>query len=57
MMEKTEVAKAALDETERAQSSAKDALELAYNNTKGTLDLVKSVSATWSNPFLSLCHL
>lgn len=39
-----EVVKVALDETERAQNVAKDAIELAQNNTRGTLDLLISVS-------------
>lgn len=41
-----EVVRAALDETERAQSVAMDAIQLAQNNTKGTMDLVNSVSLT-----------
>lgn len=46
MKETAEVVKAALDETERAQSVAMDAIQLAQNNTKGTLDLLISVSLT-----------
>lgn len=41
-----DVVKAALDETERAQSIAMDAIQLAKNNTKGTMDLLNSVSKT-----------
>lgn len=41
-----DVVKAALDETERAQSVAMDAIQLATNNTKGTMDLLNSVSLT-----------
>uniref|UniRef100_A0A3Q3MER3 Laminin, beta 1b n=1 Tax=Mastacembelus armatus TaxID=205130 RepID=A0A3Q3MER3_9TELE len=43
--ETAEVVKAALDETERAQTVAMDAIQLAQNNTKGTLDLVISVES------------
>lgn len=46
MKETAEVVKSALDETERAQSVAMDAIQLAQNNTKGTLDLLISVSLT-----------
>lgn len=46
MKETTDMVKAALDETERAQSAAMDAIELAKNNTKGTMDLLESVSVT-----------
>uniref|UniRef100_A0A4W6G3G9 Laminin, beta 1b n=1 Tax=Lates calcarifer TaxID=8187 RepID=A0A4W6G3G9_LATCA len=42
MKQTADVVKAALDETERAQSIAMDAIKLAQNNTKGTLDLVIS---------------
>nr|XP_046234781.1 laminin subunit beta-1b isoform X1 [Scatophagus argus] len=45
MKEKAEVVKAALDETERAQTIAMDAIQLAKNNTKGTLDLLVSVES------------
>ncbi|KAM9846074.1 laminin subunit beta-1b [Aulostomus maculatus] len=41
--DKADVVKAALDETERAQTVAMDAIELAQNNTKGTMDLLISV--------------
>lgn len=46
MKETAEVVKAALDETERAQSVAMDAIQLAQNNTNGTLNLLISVSLT-----------
>uniref|UniRef100_A0A3B4X3R9 Laminin, beta 1b n=1 Tax=Seriola lalandi dorsalis TaxID=1841481 RepID=A0A3B4X3R9_SERLL len=42
MKETADVVKAALDETERAQNIAMDAIQLAQNNTKGTLDLLIS---------------
>lgn len=48
MKETAEVVKAALNETERAQSVAMDAIQLAHNNTRGTLDLLVTVSL----PFL-----
>lgn len=44
MKETIEAAQAALDETERAQNVAMDAIQLAQNNTKTTLDLLVSVS-------------
>lgn len=44
MKETADVVKAALDETERAQSIAMGAIQMAQNNTKGTLDLLVSVS-------------
>lgn len=44
--ETADAAKAALDEAERAQTIAMDAIQLAQNNTRGTLDLLTSVSAT-----------
>lgn len=37
---------AVLDETERAQSVATDALQLAQNNTNATRELLSSVSLT-----------
>lgn len=46
MKETAEVVKAALNETERAQSVAMDAIQLAHNNTRGTLDLLVTVSLT-----------
>ncbi|XP_068162704.1 laminin subunit beta-1b isoform X2 [Antennarius striatus] len=45
MKETAEAVKAALDETERAQSTAMDAIQLAQNNTRGTLDLLVSVES------------
>lgn len=47
MKDTAEVVKAALDESERAQSVAMDAIQLAQNNTKGTLDLLVTVSLTY----------
>lgn len=44
MKETIEVVKAALNESERAQSAAMDAIQQAQNNTKNTLDLLMSVS-------------
>lgn len=46
MKDTAEVVKAALDETDRAQSIAMDAIELAQNNTKGTMDLLNAVRLT-----------
>lgn len=43
--ERADVVKAALEETEKAQSVAMDAIHLAQNNTKGTLDLLISVES------------
>lgn len=43
MKDTAEVVKSALDETDRAQSVAMDAIELAQNNTKGTMDLLNAV--------------
>ncbi|XP_049892775.1 laminin subunit beta-1b [Epinephelus moara] len=45
MKETADVVRAALDETGRAQSIAMDAIQLAQNNTKGTLDLLISVES------------
>lgn len=39
-----EMVRAALDETERAQSVAMSAIQLAQNNTRGTRDLLDTVS-------------
>lgn len=39
-----ETVRAALDETERAQGVAMSAIQLAQNNTRGTLDLLDTVS-------------
>uniref|UniRef100_A0A8C4IL87 Laminin subunit beta-1 n=1 Tax=Dicentrarchus labrax TaxID=13489 RepID=A0A8C4IL87_DICLA len=54
MKDTADVVKAALDETERAQTVAMDAIQLAQNNTKGTLDLVITVSLTPDLQGLSL---
>ncbi|XP_056280789.1 laminin subunit beta-1b isoform X2 [Pseudoliparis swirei] len=43
--EAADVVKTALEETERAQSVAMDAILLAQNNTRGTLDLLLSVES------------
>lgn len=43
--ENADVVKTALEETEKAQSIAMDAILLAQNNTKGTLDLLISVES------------
>uniref|UniRef100_A0AAQ5YRG6 Laminin, beta 1b n=1 Tax=Amphiprion ocellaris TaxID=80972 RepID=A0AAQ5YRG6_AMPOC len=53
MKDTADVVKAALDEAERAQNIAMDAIQLAQNNTKGTLDLLISVSLTSSELKLS----
>ncbi|XP_051807806.1 laminin subunit beta-1b [Acanthochromis polyacanthus] len=45
MKDTADVVKAALDEAERAQNVAMDAIQLAQNNTKGTLDLLVSVES------------
>ncbi|XP_034719673.1 laminin subunit beta-1b [Etheostoma cragini] len=45
MKETADIVKAALVETERAQSIAMDAIQLAQNNTKGTLELLISVES------------
>lgn len=42
--ETVEAVRAALDETERAQSVAMSAIQLAQNNTRGTMDLLVTVS-------------
>uniref|UniRef100_A0A4W6G1L4 Laminin, beta 1b n=1 Tax=Lates calcarifer TaxID=8187 RepID=A0A4W6G1L4_LATCA len=54
MKQTADVVKAALDETERAQSIAMDAIKLAQNNTKGTLDLVISVESETAKSELKL---
>lgn len=41
-----EVVMEALSETDRAQNVAMEAIQLAQNNTKGTMDLVDHVSLT-----------
>ncbi|XP_068573540.1 laminin subunit beta-1-like [Cebidichthys violaceus] len=54
--EAADVVKAALDETERAQSIAMDAIQLAQNNTKGTLDLLVSVESETAMSELKLSN-
>ncbi|XP_070784749.1 laminin subunit beta-1b [Enoplosus armatus] len=56
MKETTDVVKAALDETERAQSIAMDAIQLAQNNTKDTLDLLISVESETAASELKLSN-
>lgn len=46
LKETAEVVKVALDETERAQSTALDAVRLAQSNIEGTRTLLNSVSLT-----------
>lgn len=53
MKEKADAVKAALDETERAQTVAMDAIHLAQDNTNGTLDLLLSVSVNLQSPLLT----
>uniref|UniRef100_A0A8C7YVE2 Laminin, beta 1b n=1 Tax=Oryzias sinensis TaxID=183150 RepID=A0A8C7YVE2_9TELE len=43
MKEEAQVVKGALEETERAQNTAMDAILLAQNNTRGTMDLLNTV--------------
>lgn len=45
MKNTSDVVKTALEEAERAQSIAADAIQLAQNNTRGTLDLLVSVES------------
>ncbi|XP_053718043.1 laminin subunit beta-1b [Synchiropus splendidus] len=45
VMDTAESVKAALDETERAQTVAMEAIQLAQNNTKGTQELLNSVES------------
>lgn len=54
--ESADVVKAALDETERAQSIALEAIQLAQNNTKGTLDLLISVESETAMSELKLSN-
>ena len=44
MKETAALVKEALETTERAQNAAIDAVKQAHNNTRGTLDLITSVS-------------
>ncbi|XP_034081833.1 laminin subunit beta-1b [Gymnodraco acuticeps] len=52
----TDIVKAALDETERAQNIAMDAIQLAQNNTKGTLELLVSVESETAMSELKLSN-
>ncbi|XP_034433503.1 laminin subunit beta-1-like [Hippoglossus hippoglossus] len=56
MKETADVVKAALDESERAQGIAMDAIQLAQNNTKGTLDLLISVESETASTELKLSN-
>uniref|UniRef100_A0A3Q3ERF3 Laminin subunit beta-1-like n=1 Tax=Labrus bergylta TaxID=56723 RepID=A0A3Q3ERF3_9LABR len=56
MKETADVVKAALVETERAQTIAMDAIELAQNNTKGTLELLISVESETADSELKLSN-
>lgn len=47
MKETADLVKEALEKTEHAQNAAVDAIKQASNNTKGTLDLLTSVSDVW----------
>ncbi|KAK2859145.1 hypothetical protein Q5P01_003765 [Channa striata] len=49
-----DVVRAALDETERAQSIAMDAIQLAKNNTEGTMELLSSVESETAKSELKL---
>ncbi|XP_029018655.2 laminin subunit beta-1b [Betta splendens] len=49
-----ETVMAALDETVRAQNIVKEAIQLAQNNTKGTMDLVESVDTETAKSELRL---
>ncbi|KAM3588152.1 uncharacterized protein V6R79_022874 [Siganus canaliculatus] len=51
-----DVVKAALDESERAQSIAKDAIQLAQNNTRGTLQLLNTVESETAASELKLSN-
>ncbi|KAM9328243.1 laminin subunit beta-1b [Pholidichthys leucotaenia] len=54
MKQTADVVKAALDETERAQSIAMDAIQLASNNTRGTLNLLVDVETETAKSELNL---
>uniref|UniRef100_A0A671X880 Laminin subunit beta 1 n=1 Tax=Sparus aurata TaxID=8175 RepID=A0A671X880_SPAAU len=56
MKDTAEVVKAALDESERAQSVAMDAIQLAQNNTKGTMDLLVTVESETATSELKLSN-
>uniref|UniRef100_UPI003AB10162 laminin subunit beta-1b isoform X1 n=1 Tax=Centroberyx gerrardi TaxID=166262 RepID=UPI003AB10162 len=54
--EASDLVKAALDETERAQTIAMDAIQQAQNNTKSTLDLLISVESETAMSELKLSN-
>ncbi|KAK5849033.1 hypothetical protein PBY51_008708 [Eleginops maclovinus] len=56
MKETADIVKTALNETERAQSIAMDAIMLAQNNTKGTLELLVSVESETAMSELKLSN-
>ncbi|XP_061571279.1 laminin subunit beta-1b isoform X1 [Cololabis saira] len=56
MKEKADTVREAQDETERAQNNATDAIQLAQNNTRGTLDLLLSVESDTARSELKLSN-
>ncbi|XP_055009702.1 laminin subunit beta-1b isoform X2 [Boleophthalmus pectinirostris] len=54
--ESVDVVKEALEETKKAQTLAADAIQLALNNTKGTLDLLISVESETATSELKLSN-
>ncbi|XP_047431649.1 laminin subunit beta-1b [Mugil cephalus] len=56
MKERADKVMTALEETERAQNIARDAIQLAQNNTKGTLDLLVSVETETAHSELKLSN-
>ncbi|KAM4570137.1 laminin subunit beta-1b [Odontesthes bonariensis] len=56
LKETADKVKVALDETERAQRIAMDAIQLAKNNTRGTLDLLNSVETETAESELKLSN-
>ncbi|XP_028254427.1 laminin subunit beta-1b isoform X2 [Parambassis ranga] len=56
MKDTTDKVKAALNETEHAQNTAMDAIQLAQINTKGTLDLLISVESETATSELKLSN-